>query len=71
MFQQGRLIEVLFTSRTLTDEELKRYVDFLEAPTGRDVTKVVNGAVQGAAITAIQNMQPSLLKSVKPEGDKA
>jgi hypothetical protein len=71
MFQQGRLIEVLFTYRTLTDEELKRYVEFLEAPTGRDVTKVVNGALQGAAITAIQNMQPSRLKSVKPEGDKA
>jgi len=71
MFQQGRLIEVLFTYRTLTDEELKRYVDFLETPTGRDVTKVINGAVQGAAITAIQNMAPSLLKSVKPESDKA
>jgi hypothetical protein len=71
MFQQGRLIEVLFTYRTLTDEELKQYVDFLEAPTGREVTKVLNGAVQGAAITAIQNMHPSLLKSVKPENDKA
>jgi hypothetical protein len=71
LFQQGRLLEVLFTYRTLTDEELNRYVEFLEGPPGRDVTKVVNGALQGAAISAIKNMQPSLLKSVKPERDTA
>jgi hypothetical protein len=71
MFQQARLLQVLFTYRTLTDEELNRYVEFLEAPTGREMTKVVNGALQGAAISAIQNMQPSQLKSVKPEGEKA
>lgn len=71
MFQQGRLLEVLFTYRTVTDEELRRYVEFLEGPTGREVTKVVNGALQGAAINAIKNLQPSLLKSVTPEGDAA
>jgi hypothetical protein len=69
LFQQGRLLQVLFTYRSLTDEELKRYVEFLEAPTGRDVTRVVNGALQEAAITAIKNIQPD--KSVKPKGETA
>jgi hypothetical protein len=71
MFQQGRLLQVLFTYRSLTDEELKRYVEFLEAPTGRDVTKVVNEAMQGAALNAIKNIQPSRPKSVKPKGETA
>jgi hypothetical protein len=71
MFQQGRLFQVLFTYQSLTDEELKQYVEFLEAPMGRDVTHVMNGAVQGAAIDAIQNMRPSLPKTLPSKGMRA
>lgn len=71
VLQQGRLLQVLFTYRALTDDELTQYVEFLEAPTGREMTKVVNGALQAAAINALQKMQLGPLNSAKPEGDKA
>ena len=71
MLQQGRLLQVLFTYRALTDDELTQYVEFLEAPTGREMTKVVNGALQAAAINALQKMQLGPLKPAKPDGDKA
>ena len=67
MFQQGRIFQVLFTYQSLTDEELKQYVEFLEAPVGRDVTQVMNAAVQGTAISAIQNIKPSFFKTFGPQ----
>ena len=71
LFQQGRIFEALFTYQTLTDEELKQYAEFLETPAGRDVTKIINGVVQGAAIDAIQNIQPSLFKQLPSPPDRA
>jgi hypothetical protein len=71
MFQQGRVFQGLFTYRTLTDQELKQYVEFLEAPVGRDVTHVMNAAVQGAAIDAIQHIQPSRPKTLPSKGMRA
>jgi hypothetical protein len=71
MFEQGRLFQGLFTYRTLTDEELKEYAEFLESPAGKDVTHTINRAVQGAAIGAIQNIKPSRTKSVYPPRETA
>ena len=71
MFEQGRIFQGLFTYRTLTDEELKAYAVFLETPAGRDMTQIINRAVQGAAIDAIQNMKPSRSKSLQPPGETA
>ena len=71
MFEQGRLFQGLFTYRTLTDEELKEYAEFLESPAGKDVTHTINRAVQGAAIDAIQNIKPSRTKSVQPPRETA
>jgi hypothetical protein len=71
MFEQGRLFQGLFTYRTLTDEELKAYAEFLESPAGRDVTHIVNRAVQGSAIDAIQGIKPPRSKSVRPPGETA
>jgi hypothetical protein len=66
MFEQGRLFQGLFTYRAVTDEELKEYAEFLESPSGKDVTHTINRAVQGAAIDAIQSIKPSRTKSVQP-----
>lgn len=71
MFQQGRIFEVLFTYRTLTDEELKQYAEFLETPVGRDITKIMNRAVHGVAIDAIQNIQPALFRKPQSPADSA
>ena len=71
MFEQGRIFQGLFTYRTLTDEELKAYAEFLETPAGRDVTQIVNKAVQAAAIDAIQTIKPSPLKGLESPADKA
>ncbi|HKT34633.1 MAG TPA: hypothetical protein VJR03_07360 [Nitrospira sp.] len=71
MFQQGRLFEALFTYQTLTDDELQRYAEFLETPTGRDVTKTINGVVQGVAIDAIRNIQPLPFKNPLSPADRA
>jgi hypothetical protein len=66
MFEQGRLFQGLFTYRAVTDEELKEYAEFLESPSGKDVTHTINRAVQGAAIDAIQSIKPSRTNSVQP-----
>ena len=71
MFHQGRMFEILFIYRTLTDEELKQYAEFLETPEGKDVTQVMNRAVQGAAVDAIRNIQPSPGKNLQSPTDKA
>jgi hypothetical protein len=71
MFQQGQIFQALFTYQTLTDEELKQYAEFLETPAGRDVTKTINGAVQGAAIDAIQNIRPLQFKDRQSPSDRA
>lgn len=71
MFHQGRMFEILFIYRTLTDEELKQYAEFLETPAGKDVTQVMNRAVQGAAVDAIRNIQPSPGKNLQSPTDKA
>jgi hypothetical protein len=71
MFEQGRLFQGLFTYRTLTDEELKAYAEFLETPAGRDVTQIINRAVQGSAIDAIQSIKPLRSKSAQPPGETA
>lgn len=71
MFQQGQIFQALFTYQTLTDEELKQYAEFLETPAGRDVTKTINGAVQGAAIDAIQNIRPLQFKNRQSPSDRA
>ena len=71
MFEQGRIFQGLFTYRTLTDQELKEYAEFLESPAGKDVTHTINRAVQGAVIDAIRNIKPSRTKSVQPPGQTA
>jgi hypothetical protein len=71
MFQQGRIFEALFTYQMMTDEELKQYAEFLETPAGRDVTKVINRAVQGVAIDAIHNIRPLQFKDRRSPADRA
>ena len=71
MFEQGRIFQGLFTYRALTDEELKAHAEFLETPAGRDVTQIINRAVQGAAIDAIHNIKPSRSKSLQPPREAA
>ncbi len=71
MFQQARIVQALFTYRLLTDEDLQQYAEFLETPAGRDVTQTINRAVQGAAIGAIQNVQPALLQSPRSPDERA
>jgi len=36
----------------------------MEAPAGRDVTKIINSAVQGAAIDAIKHIRPLQFKII-------
>jgi hypothetical protein len=71
MFQQGRIFEALFTYQMMTDEELKQYAEFLETPAGKDVTKVINRAVQGVAIDAIHNIRPLQFKDRRSPADRA
>jgi uncharacterized protein DUF2059 len=66
MFHQGRLIHVLFTYRSLTDDEFEQYVQFLDTPHGRSMSKAMNSAVHGAAIDAIQGLQASLFRTKPP-----
>ncbi len=68
LFSQGRLLESLFTYRTLTDRELTSYVEFLESPPGRTLTRSVNDIVQEAAFQAITNMESSLIQSLQTDG---
>lgn len=71
MFQQAQLFETLFTYQTVPDEELRQYAEFLETPAGRDVTKIINRAVQGVAIDAIQNIRPVQFKGHQAPGERA
>ena len=71
MFQQGQIFQALFTYETMTDEELKRYAEFLETPAGRDVTKIINSAVQGAAIDAIKHIRPLQFKDRQAPAERA
>ena len=71
MFQQGQIFQALFTYETMTDEELKQYAEFLEAPAGRDVTKIINSAVQGAAIDAIKHIRPLQFKDRQAPAERA
>ena len=71
MFQQGRIFEALFTYQMMTDEELKQYAEFLETPAGRDVTKIINSAVQGVAIDAIHNIRPLQFEDRQSPADRA
>ena len=71
IFEQGRIFQGLFTYQTLTDEELKAYAEFLETPGGKEVTQSINRAVQGAAIGAIQSIEPSRSKTLQPPGETA
>jgi hypothetical protein len=71
MFQQAQLFETLFTYQTVPDEELKQYAEFLETRAGREVTKIINRAVQGVALDAIQNIQPAQFKGRQAPGERA
>jgi hypothetical protein len=71
MFQQAQLFETLFTYQTVPDEELKQYAEFLETRAGREVTKIINRAVQGVALDAIQNIQPVQFKGRQAPGERA
>ena len=71
MFQQAQLFEALFTYQMLTDDELKQYAEFLETPAGKDGTRIINSAVQGVAIDAIQNIRPLQFKDRQSPGDRA
>ena len=71
MFQQGQIFETLFTYQTMTDQELKQYADFLETPPGRDVTKMINSAVQGVALDALKNIRPLQFKDRRSPADRA
>ena len=71
MFQQGQIFEALFTYQSMTDEELKQYAEFLETPAGRDVTKIINSAVQGVALDAIQSIKPLQFRDRQSPADRA
>ena len=68
---QASLRHMLFTYRTLTDEELKRYVEFLESATGRELTRIVNGVIIGVTSGAIDRMETTLTDSVARNRQKA
>ena len=67
LLTQGRLLELLFTYRTLTERELASYVEFLESPPGRTLTRSVNDVVQGAAVQAITSTESSLIQSLQTD----
>jgi len=67
---QASLRHMLFTYRTLTDEQLRHYVEFLESETGRALTRIVNGVVINAASSAIDRMETSLTDSVAKNRQK-
>lgn len=68
---QASLRHMLFTYRTLTDEQLRRYVEFLESETGRTLTKIVNGVVINVASGAIERMEATLNDSMAKNRQKA
>jgi hypothetical protein len=68
---QASLRHMLFTYRTLTDEELGRYVKFLESETGRTLTRIVNGVVINVASGAIERMETTLTDSLARNRQKA
>src|SRR5262249_28078027 len=68
---QASLRHMLFTYRTLTDEELRQYVEFLESETGRTLTRIVNGVVINVASGAIERMEATLSDSLSKNRQKA
>ncbi|HET9575153.1 MAG TPA: hypothetical protein VFP04_02060 [Nitrospira sp.] len=61
---QASLRHMLFTYRTLTDQELGRYVEFLESETGRTLTRIVNGVVIHVASSAVERMEATVTDSL-------
>jgi hypothetical protein len=68
---QASLRHMLFTYRTLTDQELGRYVEFLESETGRTLTRIVNGVVINVASGAVERMETTLNDSLTRNRQKA
>ena len=68
---QASLRHMLFTYKTLTDEELRHYVEFLESATGRELARIVNGVVIGVTSSAIDRMETTLTDSVARNRQKA
>ena len=61
---QASLRHILYTYRTLTDDELGRYVEFLESDAGRQVTRIVDGVVMSVSSSAIEQMETTLTDSL-------
>lgn len=68
---QASLRHMLFTYRTLTDQELGRYVEFLESETGRTLTRIVNGVVINVASGAVERMEATMTDSLARNRQKA
>lgn len=71
LFQQAALLEMLFAYRALRDAELNEYAAFLESETGRQTFTIVNSALKEAATSAIKNMEPTLVNSLRKDYRKA
>jgi hypothetical protein len=64
--QDFTIASLLYTYQKLTDQELTRYVEFLETDTGREYTNTVNNALQDALYVAIERVSRSLVDALTP-----
>lgn len=71
LYQQAVLLQMLFAYRDLPDAELHEYAAFLESDTGRHTVTVVNRALREATVSAITQMEPTLVESLTRDHRKA
>jgi hypothetical protein len=71
LFRQASLRHMLFMYRTLTDEELSRYAEFLESETGKELTRIVNEVLTHVTTGAIERMEALLTDSLARDHQKA
>jgi hypothetical protein len=59
-YQDLMLTNLLYTYRTLTDEELERYVEFLEGENGQEVYLLASQALKDALYAAVEQVSRAL-----------
>jgi hypothetical protein len=64
--QDVTITTVLYTYQRLSDQELERYVEFLESDVGREYTNRTNAALKDALYVSIERVSQSLANILKP-----
>jgi hypothetical protein len=64
--QDLTITTVLYTYQHLSDQELERYVEFLESDMGREYTNTINAALKDALYVSIERVSQSLADILKP-----